>query len=231
MLQDPARSGRCAAPVRRRLLIAAGAATAVSGAALLMPFLTRVVPQSEPVAPKALPPSRDPSAAPDTAPASTGAALLAQVERDGAHARRLTFLHTHTGERLSVVYAYGDRRVPDALAALDWLLRDFRNDAQHRIDPALFDHLHTLHRATGSRAAFEIISGYRSPQTNAMLHRKSDGVAARSLHLVGQAIDVRLADVPLADLRDAALSLRAGGVGFYPTSNFVHLDTGRVRRW
>jgi uncharacterized protein YcbK (DUF882 family) len=151
--------------------------------------------------------------------------------RTPPNARRLSFAHTHTGERLSVVYAYGDRRVPEALALLDWLLRDFRDNSMHSIDPALFDQLHALHRITESQAAFEIVSGYRSPATNAMLHRKSDGVAARSLHLVGQAIDLRLPDVPLADLRDAALSLRAGGVGFYRASNFVHLVTGRVRRW
>jgi uncharacterized protein YcbK (DUF882 family) len=188
-------------PLRRRLLIAAGAASLAPTTALPTPI---------PV--------------PDPGDADAEDAL-------GKNARWLSFLHTHTGERLSIVYAYGDRHVPDALASLDWLLRDFRNDSTHRIDPALFDQLHTLHRATASRAPFEIISGYRSPQTNAMLHQKSDGVATRSLHLVGQAIDVRLADVPLADLRDAALSLRAGGVGFYPGSNFVHVDTGRVRRW
>lgn len=147
------------------------------------------------------------------------------------NARWLSFSHTHTGEQLSLIYAYGAHLVPEALASLTWLLRDFRNGATHAIDPALFDQLHTLHRATASRAPFEIISGYRSPETNAMLHRQSDGVASRSLHLVGQAIDVRLGDVPLADLRDAALSLRAGGVGFYAGSNFVHLDTGRVRHW
>ena len=127
--------------------------------------------------------------------------------------------------------AYGETYVPAALGALNHLLRDFRNDAEHAIDPGLFDQLHALAAVTKSQAPFQIISGYRSPATNAMLHKLSGGVASQSLHLSGQAIDIRLADIPLADLREAALSLRAGGVGFYPGSNFVHVDTGRVRRW
>ncbi|MEO7760433.1 MAG: DUF882 domain-containing protein, partial [Casimicrobiaceae bacterium] len=140
--------------------------------------------------------------------------------------RRLAFEHTHTGERLSVAYAYGHAYDPAALSALQWLLRDFRSGATHPIDPALFDQLHTLSSITGSRKPFQIISGYRSPATNANLRENSTGVASHSLHLLGQAIDVRLADVPLADLRDAAVSLKAGGVGFYPGSDFVHVDTG-----
>ena len=95
----------------------------------------------------------------------------------------------------------------------------------------LLDQLHALATVTGSRAPFEVISGYRSPATNASLRAKSGGVAVHSLHLEGRAIDIRLADVSLADLRDAAISLQAGGVGFYPQSRFVHVDTGRVRRW
>jgi uncharacterized protein YcbK (DUF882 family) len=150
---------------------------------------------------------------------------------DAKSARSLAFTHTHTGEHLSVTFAYGETYVPAALGALNHLLRDFRNDAEHAIDPGLFDQLHALAAVTKSQAPFQIISGYRSPATNAMLHKLSGGVASQSLHLSGQAIDIRLADIPLADLREAALSLRAGGVGFYPGSNFVHVDTGRVRRW
>jgi uncharacterized protein YcbK (DUF882 family) len=148
-----------------------------------------------------------------------------------ASARTLAFRHTHTGEALSVAFAQGERYIAEALARVNWLLRDFRNGEVQPIDPQLLDQLHEVARLTGSSAPFEVISGYRSPATNEALHRKSRGVATKSLHLEGRAIDVRLADVPLADLRDAALSLKAGGVGYYAESRFVHLDTGRVRRW
>jgi len=145
--------------------------------------------------------------------------------------RELSFRHTHTGESLSIAFAHGERYLADALARVDWLLRDFRNGEVRPIDPQLLDQLHAVATQTGSRAPFEVISGYRSPATNESLHRKGRGVATHSLHLEGRAIDVRLPDVPLPDLRDAALSLKAGGVGFYAESRFVHLDTGRVRRW
>jgi uncharacterized protein YcbK (DUF882 family) len=148
-----------------------------------------------------------------------------------ASTRALSFLHTHTGERLSLVYAAGDGYVPAALARVNWFLRDFRSGEARAIDPQLLDQLHALCAVTRTKAEFEVISGYRSPSTNQKLQRQGGGEATHSLHLEGRAIDVRLADVPLADLRDAATSLRAGGVGFYPQSQFVHLDTGRVRRW
>ncbi len=99
------------------------------------------------------------------------------------------------------------------------------------MDPTLFDILHSLQKATGSTGAFEVISAYRSPETNEMLRRRSSGVAKRSQHLLGKAIDVRLTDVDTHTLRDVALSMKLGGVGYYPRSNFIHLDTGRVRRW
>jgi uncharacterized protein YcbK (DUF882 family) len=147
--------------------------------------------------------------------------------------RSLRFEHTHTGEKLALTYAVGDQYVASALDQIEHFLRDFRNGATHAIDPGLLDQLHLLSAATATRAPFQVISGYRSPATNAMLRREGHGVAAQSLHLQGKAIDIRLADIALADLRDAALSLRAGGVGFYPSpaSDFVHVDTGRVRRW
>jgi uncharacterized protein YcbK (DUF882 family) len=145
--------------------------------------------------------------------------------------RTLSFRHTHTGEDLTITYATGDSYVNDALASVNWFLRDFRNDAVHPIDPRLLDQLHQLATITGTRAHFQVISGYRSPATNHALRANGRGVAERSLHVMGQAIDVRLADIPLADLRDAALSLRAGGVGYYAASQFVHVDTGPVRRW
>jgi uncharacterized protein YcbK (DUF882 family) len=145
--------------------------------------------------------------------------------------RELTFTHTHTGERLSVLYADGGRYVSDALAAVNQLFRDFRTGAIHPIDPALLDLLHAVQTDTGSTAPFQIISAFRSPATNRQLQQAGSGVATRSLHMDGKAIDVRLADVPLARLRRAALARAGGGVGYYPESDFVHLDTGRVRRW
>ena len=145
----------------------------------------------------------------------------------------LRFEHAHTGETLTLTYAMGARYLTAALAEIRHFLRDFRNGAVHDIDPGLLDQLHLLATVTGTKAPYQVISGYRSPETNEMLRREGHGVAAHSLHLEGRAIDIRLADVALADLRDAALSLKAGGVGYYPStdSNFVHIDTGRVRRW
>lgn len=147
--------------------------------------------------------------------------------------RLLRFEHTHTGESLALTYAVGDQYVASALKEIRHFLRDFRDGATHAIDPALLDQLHLLAAVTATRVPFQVISGYRSPATNQMLQREGHGVASHSLHLQGQAIDIRVTDVALAELRDAALSLRAGGVGYYPSpgSAFVHIDTGRVRRW
>ena len=156
--------------------------------------------------------------------------VLAAVAAE-AGGRALTFHHTHTGERLTAEYFSGGAYVPDALAAINRHLRDFRTGEEHTIDPALLDLLHRLNGLTGSHKPFQVISGFRSPKTNQMLRGKSHGVAAGSLHMVGKAIDIRLADVPLPKLQSAALSLRAGGVGYYPLPDFVHVDTGRVRKW
>lgn len=145
--------------------------------------------------------------------------------------RALGFRHLHTGETLSVEYAVEGQYAPDALEAVNRLLRDFRTGDEHPIDPRLLDLLHSLAGRLDTRRHFEVISGYRSPATNAALRRRSDGVASHSLHMVGQAIDIRVGGVGLEHLRDAALDLGAGGVGYYPASNFVHVDTGRVRRW
>ena len=169
-----------------------------------------------------------------SAAALCAAPLLALAQHAHANAgvpRTVSFRHTHTGESLSLAYAHGDTYLPEALTRVNWFLRDFRNGESRPIDPQLLDRLHLLGELTGTRAPFEVISGYRSPATNEALQRRGGGVASGSLHLEGRAIDVRLADVALADLRDAATSLRAGGVGFYPESRFVHLDTGRMRRW
>lgn len=167
--------------------------------------------------------------------AAAGAGTLVRPRRAHAArrapARALGFRHLHTGESLSIEYAVGDEYAPEALAAVNRLLRDFRTGDIHPIDPRLLDLLHALAGRLERPRAFEVISGYRSPATNAALRRRSDGVASHSLHMVGQAIDIRVGGVALKHLRDAALDLGAGGVGYYPASNFVHVDTGRVRRW
>jgi uncharacterized protein YcbK (DUF882 family) len=158
-------------------------------------------------------------------------ALPRQLLAKAMGARALEFVHTHTGERLAVEYFGGGTYVPDALTTINHFLRDFRTGDVHSIDPHLLDLLHSLNGLTGARRPFQVISGYRSPVTNDMLRHKSEGVAAGSLHMQGQAIDIRVADVPLDGLRRAALALHGGGVGYYPKSDFVHVDTGRVRTW
>jgi uncharacterized protein YcbK (DUF882 family) len=146
-------------------------------------------------------------------------------------ARELEFHNLHTGESLRRVYWEGGHYVADSLAEIDYVLRDFRTGDVHRIDPALLDLVHRVRRALDSDRPVHVISGYRSPATNAMLARRSKGVAKNSLHVKGMAIDLRLPDRRLADLRAAALALAGGGVGYYPKSDFVHMDTGRVRAW
>jgi uncharacterized protein YcbK (DUF882 family) len=146
-------------------------------------------------------------------------------------ARSLSFYHTHTGKALSVVYYENGAYSATALDTVDAFLRDFRTGDEHRMDPVLLDVLYDIKLKTHTRAPFQVISAYRSPVTNQMLRDNSAGVAKDSMHLRGQAIDVRLADVPLDELRAVALDLQRGGVGFYPESQFVHVDTGRVRRW
>ncbi|MGH8508603.1 MAG: YcbK family protein [Gammaproteobacteria bacterium] len=145
--------------------------------------------------------------------------------------RRLKFSHTHTSESLSILYCEDGQYVPEALIEINHLLRDFRTGDVHAIDPRLLDILHAVQIRAESRGRFEVISGYRSQTTNAMLRRHSSSVSQGSLHLKGRAIDVRLSDVPTRLIRKAAISLAHGGVGYYPASDFVHLDTGRFRTW
>ena len=145
--------------------------------------------------------------------------------------RGLSFVHTHTAEALSLTYADPVGYLPSALERVNQFLRDFRTEEVHPIDPALLDLLHAVVATTGTSEPFHVISGYRSPRTNAMLRTRSESVAKASLHMQGRAIDVRLPDVRLSRLRAAAVDLRLGGVGYYPGSDFVHVDTGRVRTW
>jgi len=145
--------------------------------------------------------------------------------------RRLVLSNTHTGEVLDTVYRTEAGYRPGELGRLDWLLRDYRTGDVLPLDARLFDLLHALAEAAGVEPHYQIISGYRSPATNAMLVATTDGVSSRSLHMEGKAIDVRLEGIALARLRDLALARRAGGVGYYAVSDFVHLDVGRVRSW
>lgn len=158
------------------------------------------------------------------------AALAALPSQTGA--RSLAFEHTHTREKLRIVYAVGDKYVPEALKKLNHLLRDHYSGQVCRMDPKLFDYLFRLKQTLGSDAPFQVISGYRCPATNTKLRQKSrGGVAKRSLHMEGKALDIRISGVSLHDLRDAAKASRRGGVGFYPQDKFVHVDTGAVRSW
>jgi uncharacterized protein YcbK (DUF882 family) len=161
----------------------------------------------------------------------TGLAFPAEAARRLVRPRQLSFHNLHTGERLNTVYWADGRYLPDAMRHIDWLLRDFRTDQSRPIDPQLLDLLSDLHGRLQTHEPFHVISGYRSPQTNAMLASLGDGVAQNSLHLEGQAIDIRVPGRRLRSVRAAALALRRGGVGYYPHSDFVHIDTGRIRYW
>jgi uncharacterized protein YcbK (DUF882 family) len=143
----------------------------------------------------------------------------------------LRFVHTHTGETLTAAYCEGGVYDAACLDAVNHLLRDFRSGETHVIDPALLDLLHDLQVSADCDAPYEVISGYRSPSTNAMLRSRSAGVAERSQHLLGKAIDVRLSGFSTKALGEHARGLARGGVGFYARSDFVHVDTGRVRFW
>lgn len=145
--------------------------------------------------------------------------------------RSLSFRNLHTGEALDTVYWADGRYLPEALRRVDWLLRDHRTDETRPIDPRLLDLLVELRGRLHTRAPFEVLSGYRSPETNAILASLTDGVAQNSLHMEGRAIDLRVPGRRLKYVRAAALALQGGGVGYYPRSDFVHIDTGRIRRW
>ena len=157
---------------------------------------------------------------------SSPSSLLASLEE-----KTLSFYHTHTLKELSIVYSRNGRHIPSALASINNFLKDFRTGDIHPIDPSLLDILHDLRLATGTKDFFEVISGYRSPQTNTMLKNKSGGVASHSLHMLGKAIDIRLPSFSTGHLHKIALAFKRGGVGYYPQSDFIHLDTGHVRTW
>ena len=156
---------------------------------------------------------------------------LGTARARGLDARTLSLVHTHTGESLSSVYFEGGRYVPSGLDRINVLLRDFRTDDVHPIDPGVLDLLFDLRALVGADTPYHVISGYRSPLTNAALRRRSNGVAEHSFHIQGRAIDVRLEGVSTRRLHEVARQMGRGGVGFYPQSDFVHVDTGPVRYW
>ena len=155
----------------------------------------------------------------------------ARAHLDRGTPRHLAFRSLHTDEKLEATYWADGAYRPEALKQINYLMRDWRSGSITEMDAGLFDLLHLLRESLDSNAPFEIISAYRSPKTNAKLASKSNGVAKKSLHTRGMAIDVHLPGRDLAAQRDAAIALRLGGVGYYPKSGFIHVDTGRVRRW
>jgi len=159
---------------------------------------------------------------------ATPVALAKPVSRG----ERIVAVHNlHTGEALEAHYWRDGAYDAAVLAQVNHVLRDHRSGEVHEMDPRLLDQLYLLQRSVGVERPFEIISGYRSPATNARLRQASSGVAKRSLHMQGRAMDIRLPGCGLKRLREEALALKAGGVGYYPRSGFVHIDTGRVRFW
>lgn len=157
---------------------------------------------------------------------------LARLELSGVQERSLSLLNTHTGEQLKkLVYWQKGAYLEGSLEEISYVLRDHRTDEVYSFDPVTLDLLAAISRKVEAKRPIEIISGYRSPQSNRELRSASKRVAKNSYHMKGMAIDLRLPGVPLKTVRRAALDLRMGGVGYYPKSNFVHVDTGAVRSW
>jgi uncharacterized protein YcbK (DUF882 family) len=158
-------------------------------------------------------------------------ALSKAAAAQSSNERTLRLYNTHTGESLRSIFWAEGQFVPDALQDINKLLRDHRNNKVSQMDPQLLVLLDRVSAQFGDEHVLHVISGYRSPETNAKLHENSNGVARHSLHMEGKAIDVRLPGTDLGNLHKAAMAARGGGVGYYPDSQFVHMDTGRVRYW
>jgi uncharacterized protein YcbK (DUF882 family) len=164
-------------------------------------------------------------------PALAKVAAPAVVGLKSTNCRTVAFACLYSGERLKADYWVDGYYVPEELARIDKALRDFRDGTIRPIEPKLLDFIHRLGQEVDAPSAFEVICGYRSPETNEWLRRRSTGVAEHSLHMKGLAIDLCVPGRALDKVHQAALHLRLGGVGYYPDSDFVHLDSGRVRRW
>ncbi len=145
--------------------------------------------------------------------------------------RKLSFYNTHTDEELIICYFKNGAYCPDAMSRINHILRDHRTGDTKAMDPQLMDLLNSVNRHLGCSAPFHILSGYRSSKTNARLHKQTSGVAKNSYHMLGRAIDIRLPGCDTRQLRKACLDLKLGGVGYYPRSDFVHVDTGAFRIW
>lgn len=157
------------------------------------------------------------------------ARTMLQVPEQGE--RILRFQNIHTGEKIAATYWADGKYIAEELVMIDNVLRDHRSREVAKMDRTLYDLLYVLQQNVENQNSFQVISGYRSPASNAKLRKNSNGVAKRSLHMQGRAIDIRLPGTELKHLRQAALELKAGGVGYYPKSNFIHVDTGRPRFW
>ena len=156
----------------------------------------------------------------------------AVAKSTSAKTYRLKLYNLHTGRHLNIVYRKGNHYLPSAEVKLDQFLGDWRVHRDRDMNPRLFDLLYKLDKAVGHPdGQIDVVCGYRSPQTNAFLHRTTGGVAKHSMHIQGKAIDIRIPGVSTLKLRNAALHLHYGGVGYYPDHRFVHVDVGRVRRW
>jgi uncharacterized protein YcbK (DUF882 family) len=163
----------------------------------------------------------------NSSPRSLASASPAEIQN-----RSLALYNTHTGERIDLVFRHGDQYVPGALAKLDYFLRDHNTNEVRHFDPRLYDILSDLTASVGHPGGeIEIVCGYRTPATNASLRAHTTGVAKNSLHIQAEAIDLRMPGIDTLRLRKAALALARGGVGYYPHSDFIHVDTGRVRQW
>jgi len=155
-----------------------------------------------------------------------------QTQTQQSQDHQLSLYNTHTGERLEIIYRQGEKYVPAALARLDYFLRDHNTGDIRHFDPRLYDTLYDLTASIGQPSGeIDIVCGYRTPKTNESLRAHTAGVAKNSLHIQAEAIDLRMPGIDTLKLREAALALQRGGVGYYPHSNFIHVDTGRVRQW
>ncbi len=163
-----------------------------------------------------------------TLPFATTKAVFAS---NNSEAWKIAFRNVHTGESFSGVYRVGDKYLPEAFERMNYVLRDFRTAEVFPMDPHIIDMLSIIHRKVDINSPYEILSGYRSPKTNSMLGGKKRGVAKNSFHMYGQAIDIRIPSYSTRKIHNVAKSIKAGGVGYYPRSNFVHIDTGTVRSW
>lgn len=165
------------------------------------------------------------------------ASMLPIVTMNNAHAAtesgtwKVAFRHAHTGESFSGVYRVGDKYLPEAFERINYVLRDFRTKEVFPMDPHIIDILSLIHKKLDATDPYSILSAYRSPKTNAMLGNRSRAVASNSFHMYGQATDIRIHGYGANKIRKVAKSLKAGGVGYYPRSGFVHVDTGAVRNW